>query len=156
YREELPTKGETIIRGIKTSKMKNRNIPYLRRTIGVVFQDFKLLPKMTVYENIAFALEVIEEQPRNIRTRVMYVLELVNLKHKARSLPHELSGGEYQPLSIARTIENQPHILIDDELTVNFDTETSWSIMLLLEEVNARGTTIIMATHSKEIVNTMN
>src|SRR5699024_12720155 len=90
YREELPTKGETIIRGIKTSKMKNRNIPYLRRTIGVVFKDFKLLPKMTVYENNAFALEVIEEQPRNIRTRIMDILELFNLKNKACSIPHEI------------------------------------------------------------------
>lgn len=155
YREELPTKGEIVIRGMKLAKIKNREIPYLRRTIGVVFQDFKLLPKMTVYENIAFALEVIEEQPRNIRSRVMEVLELVNLKNKARSLPHELSGGEQQRVSIARAITNKPHILIADEPTGNLDPETSWSIMRILEEVNASGTTVIMATHSKEIVNTM-
>lgn len=155
YREEVPSKGEIVIRGIKTNEMKNREVPFLRRTVGVVFQDFKLLPRMTVYENVAFALEVIEEQPKFIRERVMEVLELVNLKNKARSLPHELSGGEQQRVSIARAITNQPHILIADEPTGNLDPETSWSIMRILEEVNARGTTIIMATHSKEIVNTI-
>ena len=155
YKEANPTQGEIIIRGIKTNKMKNRDIPFLRRTIGVVFQDFKLLPKMTVYENVAFALEVIEEHPSQIRERVMEVLELVNLKNKVRSLPHELSGGEQQRVSIARAITNRPNILIADEPTGNLDPETSWSIMRILEEVNATGTTVIMATHSKEIVNTI-
>lgn len=155
YCEEKATRGEVIIKDTNVNTIKNKDIPYLRRTIGVVFQDFKLLPKMTVYENIAFALEVIEEKPKRIRKKVMEVLELVGLKNKARSFPHELSGGEQQRVSIARAITNQPNILIADEPTGNLDPETSWSIMKVLEEINARGTTIIMATHSKEIVNTI-
>ena len=155
YREEIPTKGELIIKGIKTNEMKNKEIPYLRREIGVVFQDFKLLPRLTVYENVAFALEVIEESPRLIRDRVMEVLEVVGLKNKARSRPTELSGGEQQRVSIARAIANQPKIVIADEPTGNLDPETSWTIMRILEEINSRGTTVIMATHSKEIVNTI-
>src|SRR5699024_4833241 len=155
YREEKPTKGEIIIKGIKTNEMKNREVPFLRREIGVVFQDFKLLPRMTVYENIAFALEVIEQSPRKIRERVMEVLELVGLKNKARSFPNELSGGEQQRVSIARAIANQPRIVIADEPTGNLDPETSWSIMRIFEEINLRGTNVIMATHSKEIVNTI-
>lgn len=135
--------------------MKNKEVPLLRREIGVVFQDFKLLPKLTVYENVAFALEVIEESPQVIRKRVMEVLDLVGLKHKARSIPDELSGGEQQRVSIARAIANHPQILIADEPTGNLDPDTSWSIMRILEEINARGTTVIMATHSKEIVNTI-
>jgi cell division transport system ATP-binding protein len=154
-REAKASKGEIIIRGTKISEMKNREIPYLRRSIGIVYQDFKLLPRLTVYENVAFALEVIEEQPRKIRARVMEVLDLVGLKNKARSFPNELSGGEQQRVSIARAIANQPNILICDEPTGNLDPDTSWSIMRILEEINARGTTIIMATHSKEIVNTI-
>jgi len=155
YREEIPTKGEIIVRGINSAKMKNKDIPLLRREIGVVFQDFKLLPKLTVYENVAFALEVIEEAPQVIQRRVMEVLDLVGLKHKARSIPDELSGGEQQRVSIARAIANHPQILIADEPTGNLDPDTSWSIMRILEEINARGTTVIMATHSKEIVNTI-
>lgn len=155
YREEVPTKGEIVIRGVNSVKMKNKEVPLLRREIGVVFQDFKLLPKLTVYENVAFALEVIEESPQIIRKRVMEVLDLVGLKHKARSIPDELSGGEQQRVSIARAIANHPQILIADEPTGNLDPDTSWSIMRILEEINARGTTVIMATHSKEIVNTI-
>ena len=155
YREEKPTQGEITIKGIKINEMKNKEVPFLRREIGVVFQDFKLLPRMTVYENVAFALEVIEESPRSIRDRVMEVLDLVGLKNKARSIPDELSGGEQQRVSIARAIANQPRIVIADEPTGNLDPETSWSIMRILEEINLRGTTIIMATHSKEIVNTI-
>lgn len=155
YREEVPTKGEIIVKGINSAKMKGKDIPALRREIGVVFQDFKLLPKLTVYENVAFALEVIEESPQVIRKRVMEVLDLVGLKHKARSIPDELSGGEQQRVSIARAIANHPQILIADEPTGNLDPDTSWSIMRILEEINARGTTVIMATHSKEIVNTI-
>lgn len=155
YREEVPSKGEIIINSQNVNDLKDREIPYLRRQIGVVFQDFKLLPRLTVYENVAFALEVIEESPQNIRNRVMEVLDLVGLKNKARSIPDELSGGEQQRVSIARAIANRPKILIADEPTGNLDPDTSWSIMRILEEINDRGTTVIMATHSKEIVNTI-
>lgn len=154
YREEKPTKGNIIINEVDLSKLKERKVPYLRREIGVVFQDFKLLPRLTVYENVAYALEVIEETPKGIRTRVMEVLEEVGLKNKARFLPAELSGGEQQRVSIARAIVNRPRIVIADEPTGNLDPETSWGIMKTFEEINDKGTTLIMATHSKEIVNT--
>src|SRR5699024_11958314 len=131
------------------SKLKQKEIPYFRRQIGVVFQDFKLLPRLTVFENVAFALEVIEMSKDKIRDRVMEVLELVGLKHKARSFPNELSGGEQQRVSIARAIANHPKIVIADEPTGNLDPETSLGIMEDLEDINSRGTTIIMATHSK-------
>lgn len=127
----------------------------LRRNIGVVYQDFKLLPKMTVFENVAFALEVIEEEPKNIRNRAMEVLDLVGLKNKERFFPDELSGGEQQRVAIARAIANYPKLVIADEPTGNLDPDTSWEIMRLLQKINERGTTIIMATHSKEIVNTI-
>ncbi|MFB4167843.1 cell division ATP-binding protein FtsE [Virgibacillus sp. JSM 102003] len=155
YREVKPSEGTMVINEIDVNNMKEKNIPYLRRDIGVIYQDFKLLPKLSVYENIAFALEVIEESPRNIRKRVMDVLELVGLKNKARFIPDELSGGEQQRVSIARAIVNHPKIVIADEPTGNLDPETSWGIMRIFEEINAKGTTVIMATHSKEIVNTI-
>ncbi|MFE6166355.1 cell division ATP-binding protein FtsE [Viridibacillus arvi] len=155
YREERATSGDVIVNGMNLTTLKNKDIPYLRRQIGVVFQDFKLLPMLNVYENVAFALEVIEEQPATIRKRVMEVLDLVGLKHKARMFPNELSGGEQQRVSIARSIVNVPKVVIADEPTGNLDPETSWDIMNLFEEINARGTTIIMATHNKEIVNTI-
>ncbi len=155
YREVKPTKGSILINDINIGDIKEKKIPLLRRDIGVIFQDFKLLPKLTVYENIAFALEVIEESPRKIRTRVMDVLDLVGLKNKARFIPDELSGGEQQRVSIARAIVNNPKIVIADEPTGNLDPDTSWGIMKTFEEINARGTTILMATHSKEIVNTI-
>ncbi|ETT87845.1 cell division ATP-binding protein FtsE [Viridibacillus sp. FSL R5-0477] len=155
YREERATSGDVIVNGMNLTTLKNKEIPYLRRQIGVVFQDFKLLPMLNVYENVAFALEVIEEQPATIRKRVMEVLDLVGLKHKARMFPNELSGGEQQRVSIARSIVNVPKVVIADEPTGNLDPETSWDIMNLFEEINARGTTIIMATHNKEIVNTI-
>jgi len=153
YREEKPTTGTILINGIDLSKLKEKRVPKLRRNIGVVFQDFKLLPKLTVYENVAFALEVIGEHPRNIKKRVMEVLELVRLKHKARFLPDELSGGEQQRVSIARSIVNSPGVMIADEPTGNLDPETSWEIMNIFEEINYRGTTVVMATHNREIVN---
>ncbi|WP_078543873.1 cell division ATP-binding protein FtsE [Litchfieldia alkalitelluris] len=153
YREEKPTQGSILINGIDLAKLKEKKVPYLRRNIGVVFQDFKLLPKLTVFENVAFALEVIEESPRNIKKRVMDVLDLVKLKHKARFLPDELSGGEQQRVSIARSIVNAPGVMIADEPTGNLDPETSWDIMNIFEEINNRGTTIVMATHNREIVN---
>ncbi|MFT8322945.1 MAG: cell division ATP-binding protein FtsE [Bacillus sp. (in: firmicutes)] len=155
YREEKPTQGTITINGINLAKLKLKKVPLLRRSMGVVFQDFKLLPTLTVYENVAFALEVIEENPKYIKKRVMETLSLVGLKHKARMLPTELSGGEQQRVSIARSIVNSPKLVIADEPTGNLDPETSWEIMNLLEEINTRGTTIIMATHNKEIVNTI-
>ncbi|GEN54414.1 cell division ATP-binding protein FtsE [Halobacillus faecis] len=155
YREEKPTTGTVLVNDMDTSTMKQRRIPMLRRQIGVVYQDFRLLPTLTVYENVAFALEVIEENPQNIRRRVMDVLDQVRLKNKARFLPDELSGGEQQRVSIARAIVNHPKVLIADEPTGNLDPETSWEIMHILEEINTAGTTVLMATHSQEIVNTI-
>ncbi|WP_108306282.1 cell division ATP-binding protein FtsE [Metalysinibacillus jejuensis] len=154
YREEKATTGSVIVNGIDLSTLKNRQVPQFRRNVGVVFQDFKLLPRLTAYENIAFALEVTEEEPTKIRKRVMEVLELVGLSHKARMFPHELSGGEQQRVSIARSIINTPQLVIADEPTGNLDPDTSWDIMHLFEKINAQGTTIVMATHNKEIVNT--
>lgn len=153
YREEKPSKGSVKVIEYDTSSMKERRVPKLRRQIGVVYQDFRLLPRLTVYENVAFALEVIEENPNNIRRRVMDVLDQVRLKNKARFLPDELSGGEQQRVSIARAIVNHPKILIADEPTGNLDPDTSWEIMHILEEINSGGTTILMATHSQDIVN---
>ncbi|ADU31825.1 cell division ATP-binding protein FtsE [Evansella cellulosilytica] len=155
YREEKPTRGDIIIDGKNLAKVKERQIPYIRRNMGVIFQDFKLLPSLSVYENVAFAMEVIEESKSNIRRRVMNVLEIVHLKNKARFYPDELSGGEQQRVAIARAIVNSPSVLIADEPTGNLDPETSWEIMDILEDINNRGTTIVMATHNKEIVNTI-
>ena len=155
YREEKPTKGTIIVNGIDVTKIPDRKVPLFRRSLGVVFQDFKLLPKLTVFENVAFALEVIEESPRTIKKRVMEVLDLVNLKHKARMFPSELSGGEQQRVSIARSIVNNPRLVIADEPTGNLDPETSKEIMELFERINASGTTIVMATHNRNIVNTI-
>ena len=150
YREELATKGEVLIEGKNVTDMKLKDVPFLRRDIGVIFQDFKLLPRLTAFENVAFALEVIEENPKKINKRV---LEMVGLKQKARFLPNQLSGGEQQRVAIARAIVNNPKIVIADEPTGNLDPETSWEIMRIFEEINTRGTTIVMATHSQEIVN---
>jgi cell division transport system ATP-binding protein len=155
YREEVPTKGQISVNGFNIGKLKHRKIPYVRRNIGVIFQDYKLLPKLSAYENVAFAMEVIETPRRTIRRRTMEVLDLVGLKHKANSLPAQLSGGEQQRVAIARAIVNSPAVIVADEPTGNLDPETSWGIMNLLEEINFRGTTIVMATHNKEIVNTL-
>ncbi|SFH62765.1 cell division ATP-binding protein FtsE [Pisciglobus halotolerans] len=153
YREELPTKGTIKVGDFDLMKMKNKNIPFLRRQVGVVFQDFKLLPRLTVYENIAYAMEVIEKNPKAINKRVLEVLDLVNLKHKIRMFPNELSGGEQQRIAIARAIANTPRVLIADEPTGNLDPDTTWEIMNILEEINNQGTTVIMATHNSVIVN---
>lgn len=155
YREEIPTSGTILLNGVNLAKLKNSKVPLFRRNIGVVFQDFKLLQTKTVYENVAFALEVIEATPKVIKKRVMEVLDLVNLKHKAKMLPTELSGGEQQRVSIARSIVNSPKVVIADEPTGNLDPDTSWEIMNIFEEINNRGTTVVMATHNKEIVNTI-
>lgn len=153
YRELKPTRGKILIDGKDIATLRDRQVPYLRRKIGVVFQDFKLLPRLTVYENVAFALEVIEERPAYIKKRVMEVLDLVGLKHKLRSFPDQLSGGEQQRVSIARSICNRPPVLIADEPTGNLDPETSWQIMDVFHRINEQGTTIVMATHNKDIVN---
>lgn len=155
YREERPSKGHIFVNGFNLEKLKQRKIPYVRRNIGVVFQDFRLLPKLTVYENVAYAMEVIEAPKKLIKKRTMEVLELVRLKDKAGSLPSQMSGGEQQRVAIARAIVNNPAVIIADEPTGNLDPETSWGIMKLLEEINFRGATIVMATHNKEIVNTI-
>ncbi|NDI36491.1 cell division ATP-binding protein FtsE [Chengkuizengella sediminis] len=155
YREEKPTKGQIVVNGFNIGKLKQRKIPYVRRNIGVVFQDFRLLPKLTVAENVAFAMEVIEEPKKFIKKRTNEVLSLVRLKGKANAYPSQLSGGEQQRVAIARAIVNNPSLIIADEPTGNLDPETSLGIMELLEEINFRGTTIIMATHNKDIVNKM-
>ncbi|MEC0173097.1 cell division ATP-binding protein FtsE [Paenibacillus graminis] len=155
YREEMPTKGQISVGGFNIGKLKPRKIPYVRRNIGVVFQDFRLLPKLTAYENIAFAMEVIEAPKKVIKKRVPEVLELVGLRSKANREPSQLSGGEQQRIAIARAIVNNPSVIIADEPTGNLDPETSWGIMQLLDEINFRGTTIVMATHNRDIVNKM-
>ncbi|AZU63960.1 cell division ATP-binding protein FtsE [Neobacillus mesonae] len=155
YREEIPTSGTILMNGVNLAKLKMKKVPLYRRNIGVVFQDYKLLPTLTVYENVAFALEVIEASQKYIKKRVMEVLDLVGLKHKARMLPNELSGGEQQRVSIARSIVNSPKVVIADEPTGNLDPETTWEIMKIFEEINNRGTTVIMATHNRDIVNTL-
>lgn len=156
YREEKPTKGTVEIGGINVGKLRNRTVYKLRRKLGIVFQDFKLLPKLTVYENVAFALECIGMKNRDIRPKVIKALEHVGLKDKLRSFPNELSGGEQQRVCIARAIVNDPKLLICDEPTGNLDPKTSKEIMQVLDTINKElGTTIIMATHDKEIVNKM-
>jgi cell division transport system ATP-binding protein len=155
YREELPTKGEVIVGGVNIARLKPHQVALLRRRLGVVFQDFKLLPNKTVYENVAFALEVMGYSNREIRTRVGKVLDIVGLLHKSNCYPNELSGGEQQRTSIARALVNNPAILIADEPTGNLDMTTSWEIMEFFRRINARGTTIVMATHNREIVNAM-
>ena len=153
YREEKVTKGRIRVGKYDLMKIRDRQIPYLRRYVGVVFQDFKLLQHKTVYENVAYAMEVIEKSPREIKHRVEDVLELVNLKHRMNNFPNELSGGEQQRVAIARAIVNTPGILIADEPTGNLDPETSMEIMDILERINEQGTTIVMATHNSQIVN---
>ncbi|WP_332695399.1 cell division ATP-binding protein FtsE [Halalkalibacter lacteus] len=155
YREEKPTKGDIFIDQTNLATLKEKHIPKMRRRIGVVFQDFKLLPTLSVFENVAFALEVIEENPKVIKRKVLDVLDIVHLKNKARALPDELSGGEQQRIAIARAIVNSPEVLIADEPTGNLDPDTAWEIMNILDDINHRGTTIIMATHNKDIVNTI-
>lgn len=154
YRAERPTKGQIFVNGFNIDRMRERRIPYLRRHIGVVFQDFKLLPQLTAAENVAFALEVIEMPRRQIRRRVADVMELVGLSHKMHARPNELSGGEQQRVAVARALVNNPVVLIADEPTGNLDPETSWEILRLLEKINDRGTTVVMATHNRDIVNT--
>lgn len=153
YREVLPTEGEVHVADYDVVNLKKKNIPHLRRQVGVVFQDFKLLPNLTVGENIGYAMEVLEKSPRQIDSRVKEVLKLVGLEQKENMLPNELSGGEQQRIAIARAIANMPRVLIADEPTGNLDPETSKGIMEILEQINNQGTTVLMATHNAEIVN---
>jgi len=155
YREERPTKGQIFVNGLNLERIKEKKVPLLRRNIGIVFQDYRLLPKLTVFENISFAMEVIEETTKSIKKRVPEVLELVGLKDKMNSFPNQLSGGEQQRIAIARALVNNPAVLIADEPTGNLDPSNAWEIMEVLEKVNFNGTTIVMATHNKEIVNTI-
>ena len=156
YREEKPDKGSIIIGGINVAKLKNRKVYVLRRKLGVVFQDFKLLPKLTVYENVAFAMEVLGYDKKEIRKRVLEVLDLVGLKNKVRQYPDQLSGGEQQRVAIARAIVNNPKMLLCDEPTGNLDPTMSMEIMNVLDDINKTwGTTIIVVTHDKAIVNKM-
>jgi cell division transport system ATP-binding protein len=151
-REEVPSAGEVIINGYKLSKLKRRKIPYLRRTMGIVFQDFRLINNMTVFDNVAFAMRVIGASNTAIRKRVPYILGLVGLHNKARSFPKELSGGEQQRVSLARALVNNPSIIIADEPTGNIDPELSYEILELLTEINRRGTTVLMVTHELDLV----
>ena len=156
YREEKPTTGEIILGGLKVNKLRNSNVYKLRRKLGIVFQDYRLLPKSNVYENVAFALEVMGESKKDIRPRVLKAIELVGLKSKLRDYPEDLSGGEQQRVAIARAIVNEPKLLICDEPTGNLDPVMSMEIVELLAEINKKvGTTVIMVTHDKEIVNNM-
>ena len=156
YREEKPTRGVVQLGGINVGKLRNRTVYKLRRKLGIVFQDFKLLPKLTVYENVAFALECIGMKNSEIRPKVLKALEHVGLKDKIRSFPNELSGGEQQRVCIARAIVNDPKLLICDEPTGNLDANTSKEIMEVLDTINKNlGTTIIMATHDLDIVKRM-
>jgi len=155
YREELPTRGQIFVASRSVVRMKPSEIPLLRRNIGVVFQDYKLLENKTVFENVAFAMQVVGASKREISRRVQETLELVGLKDKAGCYPTQLSGGEQQRAGIARAIVNRPLIVIADEPTGNLDADTSWEIMDLLQEINKNGTTVIMATHAQEIVKRM-
>lgn len=149
-------KGSIRVMGEDVTKFSNRQIPGLRRNVGIVFQDFRLLPRKTVFENVAFAMEILHRSGRNIRRQVPQVLSLVGIGTKARKYPGELSAGEQQRVAIARAIVNNPKVLIADEPTGNLDPETAWEIMQLLEQINMRGTTILMVTHAKDIVDKMN
>lgn len=151
-REEKPTTGKIIVGGIDYESLKDREIPLLRRKIGVVFQDFKLLPNKNVYENVAFALEIVGMGNKEIRNTVPRVLDIVGLKGKEKRMPLELSGGERQRVAIARAIVRQPRILIADEPTGNLDPKHAWDVIRVLEKINRFGTTVILTTHNQEIV----
>ena len=150
--ELRPTSGSVLVNGYKLETIKRSAIPYMRRTLGVIFQDFRLIDNKTVYENVAFAMRVIGAAPKEIKKRVPYVLELVGLENKARRLPHELSGGDQQRVAIARALINNPTMIIADEPTGNLDPARSFEIMLLLEQINALGTTVLVVTHEKGLV----
>ena len=150
--EETPTSGEIVINGNTLSKLKRRDVPYLRRHMGIVFQDFRLIEKMTVFDNVAFAMRAVGESTSTIKKRVPYVLDLVGLKDKMKNKPSELSGGEQQRVSLARALVNNPEIIVADEPTGNVDPELSYEIIELLNEINSMGTTVLVVTHEHELV----
>jgi len=156
YREEVATRGQVFVDNLNLVRLKPRQIHLLRRRIGVVFQDFKLLPNKTVFENVAFAQQVLGKNKKEIRENTNYILELVGLSKKVNAFPAELSGGEQQRVCVARALVNRPSLLIADEPTGNLDTETAWGIMDLLQQINKYGTTVVMATHAMHIVEKMN
>ena len=151
--ELRPTSGSAMVNGFAVEKLRGRAVPYLRRTLGVIFQDFRLIEDKSVYENVAFAMRVIGAAEKEIQKRVPYVLELVGLETKGRRLPNELSGGEQQRVAIARALVNNPSVIIADEPTGNLDPARSLEIMMLLEQINALGTTVLVVTHERELVN---
>lgn len=151
--ELAPSAGTLFVNGFQVDKIRKRDVPYMRRTVGVIFQDFRLIDNKTVYENVAFAMRVIGASDAEIKNRVPYVLELVGLENKGRRLPHELSGGEQQRVAIARALVNNPNMIIADEPTGNLDPARSLEIMMLLEQINALGTTVMVVTHERELVN---
>lgn len=154
-KEVEPTSGHILVNGRDITKISKRSIPNLRRSMGIVFQDFRLLPDKTVYENVAYAMRVIEASPKIIKRQVPNVLSLVGLLEKANAYPDQLSGGEQQRVAVARAIVNNPSVLIADEPTGNLDPDTAWEIMSLLNDINRRGTTVVVATHAKDIVDKM-
>jgi cell division transport system ATP-binding protein len=155
YREEIPSAGKVVVDRVNVADLEPQQVPYLRRNIGVVFQDYKLLPRRTVYENVAFALRVTGAPRSTIRRKVMQALELVGMLRKANAFSRELSGGEKQRACIARAIVNNPPILLADEPTGNLDPVTGWDIIQLLDKINKRNTTVLVATHNKSIVDDM-
>jgi len=154
-REVSPTEGKLVVNGDDLGTLTRSQMPYYRRRMGVVFQDFRLLPNKTIYENVAFAMQIVGASNRDIRRSVPSVLALVGLQRKAKAYPHQLSGGEQQRTALARAIVNKPPLLLADEPTGNLDPDTAWDIVTLLEDINDRGTTVVVATHAKDIVNQM-
>ena len=151
--EVIPTAGRVMVNGFSMSRISDRQIPYMRRTIGVIFQDFRLIPKKTVFDNLSLAMRAVGATPRDIRTRIPYVLELVGLKGMEERYPDELSGGEQQRVAIARALVNNPSTIVADEPTGNLDPNRSLEIMTLLERINALGTTVVVVTHERDLVN---
>ena len=151
--EVIPTAGRVMVNGFSMSRISDRQIPYMRRTIGVIFQDFRLIPKKTVFDNLSLAMRAVGATPRDIRTRIPYVLELVGLKGMEDRYPDELSGGEQQRVAIARALVNNPSTIVADEPTGNLDPNRSLEIMTLLERINALGTTMVVVTHERDLVN---
>ena len=151
--EVIPTAGRVMVNGFSMSRISDRQIPFMRRTIGVIFQDFRLIPKKTVFDNLSLAMRAVGATPRDIRTRIPYVLELVGLKGMENRYPDELSGGEQQRVAIARALVNNPSTIVADEPTGNLDPNRSLEIMTLLERINALGTTVVVVTHERDLVN---